>query len=275
MTKEIGIKKFKIGGKNKLFLIAGPCVIEGRDICFDIAKELKKITKRLNINFIFKASYDKANRTSIKSFRGIGIERGLSVLRKIKEELNVPVLSDIHCVSHIKKVKDIFDIIQIPAFLSRQTDLIVSSAKTGKIINVKRGQFLAPWDMKNVIEKIESVGNDKIILTERGTLFGYNNLIVDMTSLPIMRSFGYPVVFDATHSVQKPGGGGDKSSGAREFVPHLVRGAVAVGIDGLFLEVHPEPDIALSDGANMVKLLDVEHILSTVIKIDEVVCTYK
>lgn len=275
MTKEIDIGKFKIGGKNKLFFIAGPCVIEGQDICFDIAKELKRIAEKLNLNFIFKASYDKANRTSIRSFRGIGMKKGIDVLKKIKEDLNIPILSDIHCISHIKKVQDVLDIIQIPAFLSRQTDLIISSAKTGKTINVKRGQFLAPLDMKNVIEKIESVGNNKIILTERGVLFGYNALIVDMTSLPIMRKFGYPVVFDATHSVQKPGGGGDKSSGTREFVPYLLRGAVAVGIDGLFLETHPEPENALSDGPNMVPLKDVENILKIAIKIDKVIKPYK
>lgn len=275
MTKEISLSNFKLGNNHPMFLIAGPCVIESEGLCIDIAKELQKITRRLNIGYVFKASYDKANRTSIHSFRGIGIDKGIKVLQKIKEELNIPILSDIHCATQIKKVKDVLDIIQIPAFLSRQTDLILAAAKTQKIINIKRGQFLAPGDIINAIEKVTSVGNDKVLITERGVSFGYNNLVVDMTSFPIMRKFGYPVIFDATHSVQKPGGARTSSSGAGEFVPCLIAGAVGVGIDGLFLETHPEPEKALSDGPNMVRLDKIEEMLVVALKIDKIIKSCK
>lgn len=275
MTKEIHLSNFKLGNNHPLFLIAGPCVIESERLCIDIAKELQKITRRLNMGYVFKASYDKANRTSIHSFRGIGIDKGIKVLQKIKEELNIPILSDVHCATQIKKVKDVLDIIQIPAFLSRQTDLILAAAKTQKIINIKRGQFLAPGDIINAIEKVTSVGNDKVLITERGVSFGYNNLVVDMTSFPIMRKFGYPVIFDATHSVQKPGGAKTSSSGASEFVPYLIAGAVGVGIDGLFLETHPEPEKALSDGPNMVRLDKIEEMLVVALKIDKIIKSCK
>jgi 2-dehydro-3-deoxyphosphooctonate aldolase (KDO 8-P synthase) len=221
--------------------------------------------------FIFKSSYDKANRTSIKSYRGPGLKKGLEVLEKIKKELNIPLLIDVHEREQVPAVSKVTDILQIPAFLCRQTDFVLTVAKAGKPVNVKKGQFLAPWDVKNIIEKIESVGNKNILLTERGTTFGYNNLVVDMKSLPIMRSFGYPVVFDATHSVQLPGGKGIATSGNREYVPHLARAAVACGVDALFLEAHPDPDKALSDGPNMMRLDDLPKLLKEVKEIDKIV----
>ncbi|RKY32616.1 MAG: 3-deoxy-8-phosphooctulonate synthase [Candidatus Omnitrophota bacterium] len=271
MGREINIGNIKIGGNNGFFLIAGPCVIENEEITFEIAKELKKITSEEKIPFIFKASFDKANRTSIHSFRGPGLKEGLRILKEIKESLNIPVTTDVHCVYQIDKVSEVVDIIQIPAFLSRQTDLLISAGKTGKPVNVKKGQFLAPWDVKNVIEKIESTGNRNILLTERGTCFGYNRLVVDFCSLPIMRSFGYPVIFDATHSVQQPGAKGDSSGGNREFVPYLAKAAVAAGVDGIFMEVHPEPEKALSDGPNMLELERLKPLLKTLKRIEEAV----
>ncbi|HDN98039.1 MAG TPA: 3-deoxy-8-phosphooctulonate synthase [bacterium] len=271
MGREINIGNIKIGGNNGFFLIAGPCVIENEEITFEIAKELKKITSEEKIPFIFKASFDKANRTSIHSFRGPGLKEGLRILKEIKETLNIPVTTDVHCVYQIDKVSEVVDIIQIPAFLSRQTDLLISAGKTGKPVNVKKGQFLAPWDVKNVIEKIESTGNRNILLTERGTCFGYNRLVVDFCSLPIMRSFGYPVIFDATHSVQQPGAKGDSSGGNREFVPYLAKAAVAAGVDGIFMEVHPEPEKALSDGPNMLELERLKPLLKTLKRIEEAV----
>ena len=271
MGREINIGNIKIGGNNGFFLIAGPCVIENEEITFEIAKELKKITSEEKIPFIFKASFDKANRTSIHSFRGPGLKEGLRILKEIKESLNIPVTTDVHCVYQIDKVSEVVDIIQIPAFLSRQTDLLISAGKTGKPVNVKKGQFLAPWDIKNVIEKIESTGNRNILLTERGTCFGYNRLVVDFCSLPIMRSFGYPVIFDATHSVQQPGAKGDSSGGNREFVPYLAKAAVAAGVDGIFMEVHPEPEKALSDGPNMLELERLKPLLKTLKRIEEAV----
>lgn len=252
-------------------LIAGPCVLESLERALMIAEGVKKIAAKLGIPYVFKASYDKANRSSIHSFRGPGIEEGLEYLAKIKKELDLPILSDIHSADQAAVAAEVLDIIQIPAFLSRQTDLIIAAAKTGKIVNVKKGQFLAPWDIDKVVEKIESCGNQRILLTERGVSFGYNNLVVDMRSLPRMRETGYPVVFDATHSVQLPGGAGDVSGGDRKYVPYLARAAAGVGIDALFMEVHDNPDEALSDGSNMVILDELEGILKQVLAIDRIV----
>ena len=273
MVKIVKIGHIEIGGKAPLVLIAGPCVIESETQVRKTAEELKEITSEIKIPFIFKSSYDKANRTSIKSYRGPGLEKGLEILEKIKGEVDIPILVDVHRIEEVELVSKVADILQVPAFLCRQTDLIISIATTGKPVNVKKGQFLAPWDMKNVIEKIESTGNKNILLTERGSCFGYNNLVVDMKSLPIMRSFGYPVVFDATHSVQKPGGKGAATGGEREYVSFLAQAAVATGIDGLFLEVHPDPEKALSDGPNMIKLNRVKELLEKLIRIDKVVKT--
>ncbi|NIM03262.1 3-deoxy-8-phosphooctulonate synthase [bacterium] len=271
MVKVIKIGNIEIGGNRPLVLIAGPCVIESEELVRKTVKGLKEIAEEINIPFIFKSSYDKANRTSIKSYRGPGLNKGLGILERAKGEFDIPLLVDVHRIEEIQLASKVADILQIPAFLCRQTDLVVSIARTGKPINVKKGQFLAPWDMKNVIEKIESTGNKKILLTERGSCFGYNNLVVDMKSLPIMRSFGYPVVFDATHSVQKPGGKGSTTGGERKYVSSLAQAAVATGIDGLFLEVHPQPERALSDGPNMVKLSRVKELLEKLIKIDRIV----
>ncbi|OGS45968.1 MAG: 3-deoxy-8-phosphooctulonate synthase [Elusimicrobia bacterium RIFOXYD2_FULL_34_15] len=264
MTIEIKIGNIKIGGKNPFVLIAGPCVIETKEIVFKIAEQLKKITKELKIPLVFKASYDKANRSSIKSYRGPGIYKGLEILADIKEKFDIPVLTDVHCVSEIPLVAKVADAIQIPAFLCRQTDLLIAAAITKKPINVKKGQFLSPYDMKNVVEKIESTGNKNILLTERGTSFGYNNLIVDMRSLVIMKNFGYPVIFDATHSVQLPGGLGNKSSGQKEFILPLSKAALAIGTDAIFMEVHPSPEKALSDSANSVKLSELKNLLKEI-----------
>jgi len=273
MVKIVKIGHIEIGGNTPLVLIAGPCVIESETQVRKTAEELKEITSEIKIPFIFKSSYDKANRTSIKSYRGPGLEKGLEILEKVKGEFDIPILIDVHRIEEVELVSKVADILQVPAFLCRQTDLIISIARTGKPVNVKKGQFLAPWDMKNVIEKIESTGNKNILLTERGSCFGYNNLVVDIKSLPIMRSFGYPVVFDATHSVQKPGGRGTATGGEREYVPFLAQAAVATGIDGLFLEVHPDPEEALSDGPNMIKLNRVKELLEKLIRIDNIVKT--
>ena len=265
---------FKVGnieiGNGNLFLMAGPCVLEGFERSLKIGKRAKEICENLNLPYIFKASFDKANRSSIKSFRGPGLDEGLKILAAIKAELKVPIVTDIHETYQAEKVAQVADILQIPAFLCRQTDLLIAAAKTGKVVNVKKGQFLSPNDMKNVVVKLEESGTKKIMLTERGASFGYNNLVVDMRGLPIMRSFGYPVIFDGTHSVQLPGGGGTTSSGQREFVPYLTRAAAAVGIDGLFLEVHDNPEEALSDGANMICLDNLEDLLKNVLTIHEV-----
>ncbi len=257
----------KIFEKKEFFVIAGPCVIENEEITLEVARFLKEISEELSIPVIFKSSYDKANRTSYQSYRGPGIDEGLRILKRVKQEYGLPILSDVHCKEEISKVEKVLDIIQIPAFLSRQTDLIISSAKTGLPINIKKGQFLAPWDMENVIKKAYSVGNRKILLTERGTCFGYNNLIVDMRSIPIMKRFGHPVIFDATHSVQLPGGSGDRSSGQREFVPYLAKAAVAAGADGVFMEIHPDPENALCDGPNSLPLRDVKPVLKSLLRI--------
>lgn len=269
--REVLINDIKVGGDNPLVLIGGPCVIENEEHLISIGRKIKGITDKLGIPYILKASFDKANRTSHESYRGPGFEKGLEILNNAKNELDVPVLTDVHEIFQVKKVAEVVDIIQIPAFLSRQTDLIFEVAKTGKPINVKKGQFLAPWDMAGVIKKIESIGNKNIILTERGASFGYNNLVVDMTSLVIMRDLGYPVMFDATHSVQQPGGLGSCSGGKREFVSHLTRAAIAVGIDALFMEIHDDPDNAPCDGPNMINVNDLETLLSKAKAIDTIV----
>ncbi len=267
----VKLGKITFGGNNPFVLIAGPCVIESRRSAFTIAERLKAITTKLKIPFVFKASYDKANRTSIKSFRGLGQDEGLAILADIKKKLDVPILSDVHSMDQIAAAAEVLDILQVPAFLCRQTDLVLAMAETGKIVNVKKGQFLAPNDMRQIVGKIESAGNKNILLTERGTSFGYNNLVSDFRALDIMRQTGYPVVFDATHSVQQPGGMGHASGGNREFIPLLSRCAVAAGIDGLFMETHPTPDKALSDGPNMWPLAGMEKLLKELAAIDKVV----
>lgn len=256
-----------IGDDCKLTLIGGPCVIESEDFTLKMAEEIRKVCDRLNVSFIFKSSFDKANRTSINSFRGQSLEKGLEILQKVKDNIDVPVLTDIHESHQAAPVAQVVDVLQIPAFLCRQTDLLLAAAATGRAINVKKGQFLAPWDMKNVVKKLEAAGAKNILLTERGTSFGYNTLVVDFRSFPQMREFGYPVVFDATHSVQMPGGQGNKSGGQREFVPYLARAAAAVGIDALFMEVHENPDEAPSDGPNMVPLAQLESVLKGIINV--------
>ena len=271
ITRSIAAGPLSIGGQNPLALIAGPCVIESEKIAMEIAEKLKRITTDLHVPFIFKASYDKANRTSINSFRGPGLSDGLKILQKIKTELDLPVLSDVHKEEEIDPAAEVLDILQIPAFLCRQTDLLVKAAQTGKPINVKKGQFLAPWDMKNVVVKLEESGNSNILLTERGATFGYNNLVVDMRSLVLMREHGYPVIFDATHSLQQPGGQGTTSGGQSEMVPDLARGAVAVGCDALFMEIHTDPSKALSDGPNMLQIDLLPELLEQLVILDQVV----
>jgi 2-dehydro-3-deoxyphosphooctonate aldolase (KDO 8-P synthase) len=254
-----------MGIDNKSFLIiAGPCVIENEELIYYTAERLRDICNKIGFSFVFKSSYDKANRTSLSSFRGPGIDRGLRILADVKSRYNIPVLSDIHSVDEVKPASEVLDILQIPAFLCRQTDLIIEASKTGKPVNIKKGQFLAPWDVKNIIEKFISTGNKKLFITERGTSFGYNNLVVDFRAFPIMRSFGYPVIFDVTHSLQLPGGQGSCSGGQREFALPLARAAVACGVDGLFLEVHPDPDKALCDGPNMIRLEDMTDFLKMI-----------
>lgn len=251
--KPVKLKDFEIGGKN-LSILAGPCAIESKDVLFTVADTLKTLCQELGINYIFKSSFDKANRSSIHSFRGPGLEKGLDLLSQVKKEFDVPIVTDIHLPEQAAVVAEVADIIQIPAFLCRQTDLLVAAAKTGKIVNIKKGQFLAPAQMKPLANKVMEAGNDKILFTDRGTSFGYNNLVVDMRGIPIMQETGIPVVFDATHSVQLPGGAGDCSSGERKFVSTLARAAIAAGADALFFEVHPDPDKALCDGPNMLSI---------------------
>jgi 2-dehydro-3-deoxyphosphooctonate aldolase (KDO 8-P synthase) len=263
-TSQVKIGSIPVGGTRPLALIAGPCVIEGEQETYNLAKKLKKIAATAAIPLIFKASYDKANRTSITSFRGPGYKEGLTVLAQIRRQLGIPVISDVHRFEEIGPAAEALDILQIPAFLCRQTDFIVEVARTGKPVNVKKGQFLAPHDIGFIIDKITSTGNTSVLITERGTTFGYNNLVVDMRSLVIMRSFGYPIVFDATHSVQLPGGYGGSSGGERQFVIPLSRAAVAVGIDALFLEVHDQPEKALCDGPNSLKLSDLPRLLEEI-----------
>ena len=260
-----------ISNTNKFCLIAGPCQLETEQHAMDMSGQIKEITTKLAISFIYKTSFDKSNRTSIKGKRGIGLEKSLPIFDKIRKELDVPILTDIHNSEQCSIIAKHVDVLQIPAFLCRQTDLLIAAAKTKKIINVKKGQFLAPWDMENVTKKISESGNDNILVTERGASFGYNTLVSDMRSLPIMAKNGYPVIFDATHSVQQPGGRGDASGGQREFVEHLSRAAVAVGVAGVFLEVHQDPDNAPSDGPNMIPLSSLENLLKQLIEIDKII----
>ncbi|RPJ59927.1 MAG: 3-deoxy-8-phosphooctulonate synthase [Acidobacteria bacterium] len=260
-----------VGGDSPFFLIAGPCVIESEQHCLEVAGFLKDVTARLDLFFVFKASFDKANRTSARSFRGPGLEKGLHVLDKVRKTCGVPVLSDVHEVWQVAPAADVLDVIQIPALLSRQTDLILAAASSGRVVNVKKGQFLAPWDVRNIIEKTRQIDGARLLITERGTSFGYNNLVVDFKGLPIMRDFGCPVVFDATHSVQLPGGAGTVSGGQAQLIPHVARAAAAVGIDGLFLEVHDRPEHALSDGPNSLALDQLEPLLRMLQEIDKLV----
>lgn len=272
MVRQIKVSKSVIfGDKRPLVLIAGPCVIESPSGTLRIAEAVQKITTRLKVPFVFKASFDKANRTSINSFRGPGLYEGLKILSQIKQKLGVPIVSDVHDVDQAKMAGEILDIIQIPAFLCRQTDLIVAAAKTGKVVNVKKGQFMAPWDIEGIVKKMLEAGNHQLLLTERGVSFGYNNLVSDFRSLPIMRSCGFPVVFDATHSVQKPGGLGTSSGGESQYIPLLARCAVAAGVDAIFLETHPDPKKALSDGPNTLPLKNLEGLLKDLIAIDRIV----
>ncbi len=256
-----------LNAPNRLSLIAGPCVIENEKLCLRIAANLQRVCRKLGINYVFKASYDKANRTSGASFRGLGIEAGLSILARVRADFDLPILTDVHAESQVAAAAQVADILQIPAFLCRQTDLVLAAVRTGRIVNIKKGQFLSPQEMGQVVKKAENAGGRKIMVTERGTTFGYNNLVTDMRALPIMRRFGYPVIFDATHSVQLPGGGGDKSSGQREFAPILARCAVAAGATGVFIETHPEPDRALSDGPNMIPLAEMPRVLASLVKV--------
>ena len=272
-TVKIG--SLELGAQRPIALIAGPCVIEDYERTLQIGRGIKAITERLGMPYIFKASFDKANRSSYNSFRGPGLEEGLGMLQKIKTELGLPVLSDIHEITQVEPAAKVLDVLQIPAFLSRQTDLLFAAGKSGVAVNVKKGQFLAPNDMKNVVRKLEEAGCENILLTERGFSLGYNNLVVDMRALPIMRSFGYPVVFDATHSVQLPGGAGTASAGQREYVGHLARAAAAVGVDALFLEVHDNPEEALCDGPNMVYLDQLEELLLDIQAIDGIARKHK
>lgn len=269
-VKSVTIGNQTVGGDGKLFVMAGPCVIEDPDRILKIGQEMKRICEKLGVTYIFKASYDKANRSSYKSFRGPGLTEGLKILKEIKKELQVPMISDVHSVEQVEPAAEVLDVLQIPAFLCRQTDLLEAAAKTGKCVSVKKGQFMAPSDMKNVLEKMSHLGNENLMLTERGFSLGYHNLVVDMRSFPIMRSFGYPVVFDATHSVQLPGGAGTSSSGQRQYIGNLARAAAGAGIDGVFMEVHDNPAEALCDGPNMLYLSQVEAVLRDMIAINEI-----
>jgi 2-dehydro-3-deoxyphosphooctonate aldolase (KDO 8-P synthase) len=271
LTQEISLGSLRLGGGNPLFLIAGPCVIESEAHARMMAEKVAKVAADCGIPYIFKASYDKANRSSLKGFRGPGLKEGLRILGKIKSELNLPILSDIHEAAQAQPAAEVCDILQIPAFLARQTDLLVAAAKTGRIVNVKKAQFLSPWDMGNVVEKIAASGNKNIVLTERGASFGYQNLVVDMRSFPILQKLGYPVVFDVTHSVQLPGGQGHASGGQPEFIEPLARAGVAAGVDGIFLETHDNPSAALSDGANALPLSQLPSLLKRLKELSTVV----
>ena len=271
INKIIKCKNFDISNNKKISLISGPCQLETEQHAIDIAGKINDIAKKFNIGFIYKTSFDKANRTSLKGKRGAGLEASLPVFDKIRKELDIPVLTDVHTIEQCSIVAKHVDVIQIPAFLCRQTDLLIAAAKTKKIINVKKGQFLAPWDMVNVTKKISDSGNENILLTERGASFGYNTLVSDMRSIPIMSKNGYPVIFDGTHSVQQPGGLGEKSGGQREFVEYLSRAAVAVGVAGVFLETHQDPENAPSDGPNMIPLDNLENIVSQLVEIDNLI----
>jgi len=269
--RTVTVGRVAVGGDEPLALIAGPCVIESAELAIEVALRLKAVGESLGVGVIYKSSYDKANRTSIESFRGPGLAEGLEILRRVKEETGLPVLSDVHSLEEVEPAAQVLDCIQIPAFLCRQTDLVTSAAATGKPVNIKKGQFLAPWDVEHVVEKIRSQGNEDILLTERGTAFGYSNLVADMRGLAIMRSLGYPVVFDATHAVQLPGAQGGSSGGERRFIPHLARAAAAAGCDALFLEVHPNPEKALCDGPNQWPLEELPALLEPVLAIDRIV----
>ena len=271
INHKVKCSNFEIANNKPFTLIAGPCQLESEEHAIKISTELKKITKELQINLIYKTSYDKANRTSLKGKRGIGLDKSLPIFDKIRKEVGIPVLTDVHTAEQCSIVANHVDVLQIPAFLCRQTDLLIAAAKTGKIINLKKGQFLAPWDMTNVIKKIEDSGNKNILITERGASFGYNTLVSDMRALPIMSKFGFPIVFDATHSVQQPGGMGEKSGGQREFVPYLARAAVAVGVGAIFMETHEDPDNAPSDGPNMVPIKEIKGLLKKLTEIDKLV----
>lgn len=271
MTMQtVKIGNYEVGQGHPLLVMAGPCVLEGYERSLRIGKRAKAICEKLGLPYVFKASFDKANRSSLTSFRGPGLEEGLKILAQIKKDLQVPIVSDVHETWQVEKAAEVLDVIQIPAFLCRQTDLLVAAAHTGKVVNVKKGQFLAPWDMQNVVNKLTGSGCSQLMLTERGATFGYNNLVVDMRSLPIMRAMGFPVIMDVTHSVQIPGGQGTKSGGQSQFAPHMARAAAAVGVDGLFLEVHDNPAEALSDGPNMVALDKLEKVLRDAKKIDAI-----
>ena len=273
--KIVQCGKLKISNSNSFTLIAGPCQLENENHALNVAEKLKEITEKLGIGLIYKTSFDKANRTSLKGKRGMGLESSLPIFDKIRKDLEIPVLTDVHAIDQCQIVANHVDVLQIPAFLCRQTDLLIAAAKTGKIVNVKKGQFLAPWDMINVTKKIKDSGNDNILVTERGASFGYNTLVSDMRSIPIMAKNGYPVVFDATHSVQQPGGMGDKSGGQREFVEYLARAAIAVGVAAIFIETHPDPDNAPSDGPNMVPLSKMPNLLNQLVEIDKLVKNVK
>ncbi len=268
---QIILNDMVIGGGAPFILIVGPCVIEDEETARETAIFLKDITGRLKLPFIFKASYDKANRTSMNSFRGPGMAKGLRILSGIRKDLGIKILSDVHRFEEIEPASEVLDVMQVPAFLCRQTDFVIEVAKKAKVVNIKKGQFLAPWDVKNILSKVSSTGNENIMVTERGATFGYNNLVVDFRSLPLMREMGYPVIFDATHSVQLPGGMGTASGGQNDMVPHLARAAVAVGVDGIFLEVHRDPEVAKCDGPNSVRLDSLYDLLSTLMEIDDTV----
>ena len=268
---KVNCENIEISNNNKICIIAGPCQLETEQHAMDMAGKIQEIAKKFSIGFIYKTSFDKANRTSLKGKRGVGLEKSLPVFDKIKKELKLPILTDIHNEEQCSLVSNHVDVLQIPAFLCRQTDLLIAAAKTNKIINVKKGQFLAPWDMVNVTKKISDSGNNNILVTERGASFGYNTLVSDMRSIPIMAKNGYPVIFDATHSVQQPGGMGEKSGGQREFIEHLSRAAIAVGVDGIFIETHQDPDNAPSDGPNMIHLNNLEKLINQLFEIDSLI----
>ena len=268
---SVELGSFVVGGGAPLLLIAGPCVIESEDLALELARSVKAIADRVGVAYLFKASYDKANRTSIRSFRGPGLREGLRVLARVRDEVGVPILTDIHEPSHAEEAAEVADVLQIPAFLCRQTDLIVAAAKTGRAVNIKKGQFLAPHDVRHAIDKVVSTGNTRVLVTERGTSFGYNNLVVDMRGLPMLRELGYPVIFDVTHSLQLPGGGQDRTAGLAQYIEPLASAGVAAGVDGVFLEVHPEPSRAMSDAENALRLDALERLLRRLTRIDAIV----
>jgi len=270
-SKVVEVAQWKIGPGNPLLWILGPCVIESRDLVLSVADHLASMASRMKIQVVFKSSFDKANRSSGKTFRGPGIQEGMRILEEVRQKTGLPVLTDIHETAQAQPAAEVCDILQIPAFLARQTDLLFAAGKTGRVINVKKGQFMAPWDMKNVVSKLAEVDNHRVILTERGSTFGYGNLVTDMRSIPLMQDLGAPVVFDATHAVQMPGAGGDRSSGDRRMVPYLAEAAVAAGCDGLFLETHPDPENALSDGPNMIALSNLSKLIETCMRIRQAI----